>query len=114
MRSVPGLSTNSSYFVDIVDNFNIQLHNTPEIPTGINTITFNIGEFGQGTQSLRSSERKNIVTNIIVTNSGKGYKNKKRVVVSSGINTATDVINIANHGYSEGETIQYTSWFITC
>ena len=110
MRSVPGLSTNSSYYVNVVDNFNIQLHNTPaDSQAGINTITFNIGEYGQGTQSLRSSERKNIVTNVIVTNSGKGYKNKKRVVVATGINTATDVISITKHGYSEGEVIQYAA-----
>ena len=110
MKAVPGLSTNSSYFVDIVDNFTIKLHNNAEdSQAGINTIFFQVGQFGQGTQSLRSAERKNIVTNVVVTNHGKGYKNKKRDIVSSGINTATNRFNITNHGYESGETIQYTA-----
>ena len=31
--------------------------------------------------TLRSAERKNVVTSIIVTDPGKGYKNKKRLIL---------------------------------
>lgn len=110
MRAIPGLSTNSSYYVNIIDNFTIQLHNSAEdSQAGINTIFFQDYQFGQGTQSLKSAERKNIVTNIIVTDSGEGYKNKKRKVVTTGISTATNRFDIVHHGYETGEIIQYTS-----
>ena len=51
LRSVGGLSTNSSYYVNSLDNFNITLHNKPEdANSGINTVTFQ-NTFGQGTQN---------------------------------------------------------------
>ena len=107
MRSIGGLSTDTTYFANIIDNFRISLHNNEkDSQLGINTITFN-NTFGQGTQSLHSAETKKIVSNIIVTDSGEGYKNKKRLVV--GVVTATDSFKIGNHGFETGEIIQYTS-----
>ena len=40
--------------------------------------------------------------------SGSNYENKERTCNSIGINTALDTINIQNHGYQTGETIQYS------
>ena len=109
LQSVGGLSTNSSYYVNVIDNFNITLHNKPEdANAGINTVTFQ-NTFGQGTQSLRSSERKNIVSSIVVTDPGEGYKNKKRTIPSDGIISALNQIRITNHGYETGEIVQYTA-----
>ena len=53
--------------------------------------------------------KKRIVSNIIVDNSGSGYENKKRTIISAtGINTALNQININDHGYKSGEIIQYS------
>ena len=109
LRAVGGMSTNSSYFVNIVDNFNLTLHTKLEDATaGINTVDFQF-TYGQGTQSLRSSDRKNIVSSIVVTDPGEGYKNKKRLIPSAGIVTALNQVKITNHGYETGEIVQYTA-----
>ncbi len=108
MKGVSGLSTNSSYFVDIVDNFTITLHNnTTDSRAGINPVT--LGQFGLGIQSIKSAEKKNVVGSIIVTNPGSGFKNKERKIVSTGISTATNSFQIKNHGYKTKEIIRYTS-----
>ena len=109
LRGVGGLSTNSSYYVNNIDNFNITLHNKPEdANSGINTVTFQ-NTFGQGTQALRSAERKNVVTSVIVTDPGEGYKNKERLIPSAGIVTALNQVKITNHGYETGEVVKYTA-----
>lgn len=109
LQSVGGLSTDSSYYVNVLDNFNVTLHNKPEdANSGINTVTFQ-NTFGQGTQALRSAERKNVVTSVIVTDPGEGYKNKERLIPSAGIVTALNQVKITNHGYETGEVVKYTS-----
>jgi len=109
LSAVGGLSTDSSYFVNIIDNFTISLHNSVvDANAGIDTVDFQ-NTFGQGTQSLRSSERKDVVTSIIVTDSGEGYKNKERLIPSAGIVTALNQVKITNHGYETGEIINYTA-----
>jgi len=108
LKGISGLSTNSSYFVNVVDNFTITLHNNPtDSQSGINTVT--LGQYGLGIQSIKTAERKNIVSSIVVTNPGSGYKNKKRKIVSTGISTATNSFEIKNHGYKTGEIIRYTA-----
>ena len=42
-----------------------------------------VTNYGSGTQLITATTRKRIVTNVVVTNPGQGYKNKKRV--SGGI-----------------------------
>ena len=108
LESVGGMNTDSSYFVNIIDNFTIELHNNAvDSAAGINTVDFN-DKFGVGTQTIKSAERKNVVTSIIVTDPGEGYKNKKREIPVSGISTALDSVSIVNHGYETGETILYS------
>tara|TARA_B100000902_G_scaffold313586_1_gene304082 strand:+ start:5427 stop:17480 length:12054 start_codon:yes stop_codon:yes gene_type:complete len=106
-NTILGLSTNSVYYANVVDAYTVKLHNTlSESKSGINTVT--ILSKGKDTQSLETLERKRLVTDVIVTNSGFGYKNKKRTIPSSGINTSTDNFIIPNHGYMEGDIIRYT------
>ena len=108
LQAVGGMNTDSSYFVNVIDNFTIQLHNSAtDSAAGINTVDFD-NTFGVGTQTLRSAVRKNIVTSVVVTDPGEGYKNKKREIPVSGIVTALDQININSHGYESNEIIQYT------
>jgi len=104
---VTGLSTNNFYYVGLVDNYTIKLYTNPdESNVGINTV--DLISWGSGVQNIRSSSRKRIVSNVIVTDPGEGYKNNKREVVTSGVSTSLNNITIKNHGYSTGEVIQYS------
>ena len=107
LTGVGGLTTGAQYHVSVVDGFNIQLHKTfDDSNLGINTIS--LTSFGSGVQEIRSTIKKSIVSNIIVTNPGSLYKNNRRKVISSGINTSIDTINIVGHQYLSGDQIMYT------
>ena len=106
LTGVGGLSTDATYYVQKVDNYNIKLHDTLSDATlGIGTI--NITSYGSGVQKIRSFSRKRIVSNIIVSNSGSGYQNKQRSIVE--VKTSNNRIYIKNHGYLSGEIVQYSA-----
>ena len=106
-RVVTGLNTSSTYYVRIIDGKRIALHSTfSDSQSGINTIS--ITATGIGDQSFKAVKQKQVVSSIVVSNAGSGYKNKERTIVSSGINTSTDVITIKKHGYKTNEIIRYT------
>jgi len=108
LRAISGLSTNSSYYVNVVDNFNITLHkNETDSKAGINTVEFDA--YGYGIQSIKTAVRKSTVGSIVITDPGSGYKNKERKIISSGISTAKDCFEIKEHGYKTGEVIRYTA-----
>ena len=68
------------YYPEIINTKAIYLYkNLSDYSAGINTVDFQF-TYGQGTQSLRSSDRENIVSSIVVTDPGEGYKNKKRLI----------------------------------
>jgi len=106
--SVGGLTTNAQYFVSVQSATTIRLHNTFEdVSAGINTV--NLTGYGVGTHLLKSVQKKKRIGSITIENSGQNYQNKKTTTTSSGINTASDSINIKNHGYNTGEIISYTT-----
>ena len=110
LTAVGGLSTDSPYYVRIVDNFRVRLHNNfDDAVVGVNTIA--LTTFGSDTQFIRSAELKRIVSSIVVKNPGKGYQNKKRTIrsESTGISTAKDSFIIENHGYLDKEIIKYSA-----
>ena len=45
---------------------------------------------------------------IVVIDGGKGYTNKKLIVTSSGISTNYNWIQFENHGFNDGEKIEYS------
>jgi hypothetical protein len=106
--NVGGLSTGTVYYVNPITDLSIQLHvRESDATAGINTVS--LTSLGKGIQSFRSVSRKNIVSSIVVTNPGTGYKNRKRTIpATTGINTSLNQINITAHGYSEKEIVQYT------
>ena len=106
LKVVGGISTNSQYYVNVVDPSTISLHaNQEDAVSGINTIQ--LTSFGSGLQAIKSAQTRNIVSSIIVTNSGSGYSNKKRQISVTGVSTALNRINILNHGFSNKEIVQY-------
>ena len=107
-RGVGGLSTDSSYYVSVQSPTELTLHNTlNDAVSGINTISFT--SYGIGNHSLRSFNKKSVLGSVNIENSGSGYENKRRTVLSnvSGINTSTNQINIQNHDFKNKEIVKY-------
>ena len=100
------LGDGSIYFVGLSSNTAITLHSHfDDAIAGINTV--DLSDKGSGTQKFESVQKKNVVDKIFITNPGTGYENKKRSVIVTGINTATNSINIEDHGYENGEILTY-------
>jgi hypothetical protein len=107
-RGVGGLSTNSDYYASIITPYSIKLHKTSsDAISGINTIF--LTSYGTGNHYFESYNKKSVISSINVTNSGQGYENKLRTTTSVGINTFIDVITLKDHGYNNGEIINYTT-----
>ena len=107
-NGISGLTTNSSYFVSIQDAYTVKLHNSfSDAVVGINTIL--LTSYGTGNQSFKSKNKKNKIGSITIESSGINYQNKLTTCNLSGINTASNIINITNHGYQSGEIITYNS-----
>jgi len=106
--AVGGLTTNAQYFVSVQSATTIKLHNTLEgVTAGINTV--NLTGYGVGTHLLKSVQKKKKIGSITIENSGYNYQTKKTTTTPVKINTASDSINIENHGYNTGEIISYTT-----
>jgi hypothetical protein len=109
-RGVGGLSTDSSYFVFVQSPTAVKLHNTlGDAISGINTV--NLTSHGIGDHEFRSFNKKSILGSVNIENSGSGYQNKKKTVLSSvtGINTSINQINISNHEFESGEIVKYST-----
>ncbi len=104
--AIAGLSTGAPYFCSINDSTTVTLHsNYQDAIAGTNAI--DLTGYGVGIQEIKCANKKRVVSSISIGSSGSGYTNRLTSVTSSGINTATNIINIPNHGYSTGELIRY-------
>tara|TARA_B100001109_G_scaffold254874_1_gene255811 strand:- start:12835 stop:25032 length:12198 start_codon:yes stop_codon:yes gene_type:complete len=107
--AVGGLSTDSIYYAHTVGVSTIKLYTnqTEAIKAGVNTVS--LTSFGEGVHQFQTFEKKRIISSISVVNSGSGYENKKRVIVSdAGISSSLNQIYIQDHGYKSGEILQYS------
>ena len=107
--AVGGLSTDAVYYANVVGVSTIKLYtnSTEAIKAGINTIS--LTSFGEGVHQFQTFEKKRIISSISVVNSGSGYENKKRVIVSeAGISSSLNQIYIEDHGYKSGEILNYS------
>jgi hypothetical protein len=103
---IGGLQNNSSYFVSVLDDFRIKLHkNLNDSLLQINPI--DLSSYGVGTHKFVCNKRKKKLNSIVVTNPGSGYKNKKILVPSSGINTYSDTIVFDGHPFVNKDIIYY-------
>ena len=104
--AVVGLSTGSSYYIDVQDATRIKLHNNyNDAVIGINTVLFT--GYGIGRHTIVSETKKSVVASVNVIHTGSGYENKKTSVI--GLSTAINEITVTNHGYNSGERISYTT-----
>ena len=103
---IAGLNTDQRYYAFVVTDSAITLHlNLNDAYAGINTV--NLTGYGNGIQYFTCVEKKNIVSQIIVTDPGTGYENKERTLSSIGIQTSLNRVNIINHGYETQEIVRY-------
>ena len=104
---VAGLGTNQTYFAKVIDGTRIKLFSSfDEANSGINTVS--LTSVGNGLQTFSTVERKKVVSSIVISNPGAGYKNQERTIVVAGINTSLNKFTIKDHGYNTDEIIRYT------
>jgi len=100
------LINNTIYYVSRVGPSSIALSNNST--DAINqTNLIDLREVGSGIQRFDSVSLKKRIGEIIVTNSGSGYANKKRLIASSGIITSTNTLFYKNHNYNDGDLVLY-------
>ena len=107
-EAVAGLSTDALYYVQTVDASTIKLYPTEGTAVAGSASTVALTGFGVGVHRIEGFNKKKVVSNIGIDDSGSGYQNKERSISYSGINTASNEININDHGYLTGEIINYT------
>jgi hypothetical protein len=105
---VSGLTTSRTYYVSVVDEYNVKLHNSiNDSIIGINTI--NLIDYGVGNQYFVAKNKKKIIGSISVLDSGSGYKNRRIQIDSSKINVFSDSIEAQDHRYNNGDILVYTN-----
>jgi hypothetical protein len=96
------------YYAKIFNDTTIQIHPSfADFNAGINTIGItSIGNRGIHKFKTRKTNR---LKEILVVNGGSGYSNRKLRVKSSGISTSNYTISFPNHGFSNGEVVDYAN-----
>lgn len=104
--AIGGLVNNAKYYTRIINDHTITLHKTiNDSLVGINTV--NLSSYGVGYHKFKPTNKKKKISSIVVTNPGHGYKSKKILVPSSGINTSNNTINVYENPYNDGDSIYY-------
>lgn len=102
------LINGAKYFVNVISSNSIKLSNTKTgALTNTNIIDFN--SIGNGIHRFQSVENRNVLSSVVVENSGSGYRNAPRITTSAGINTYTSSINYPSHGFKDGEKVVYST-----
>ena len=103
---VVGLATNQVYFAKVIDGTRIKLFSSfDDADVGINTVS--LTDVGNGQQTFSTVEKKRVVSSVIISDNGSGYKNQEKTIAVSGISTSLNKFEILNHGYDTGEIIRY-------
>jgi hypothetical protein len=104
--NIGGLSTDAKYYVNVIDDHTITLHNNfKDAENGINAI--NLTSYGVGNHKIQSTERKQKINSIKIIDSGSGYRNSKIVVNSSGISTSNRTLKAKNLQFNDKEIVEY-------
>lgn len=101
------LKNGAIYYAKVINDKTIEIYNTfLDYSSGINTVGFTtIGN--SGVQKFKT-EIKNTLTGIKIINGGNGYSNRKLRVKQSGISTSNFTINYNDHGFSDGDIVNYS------
>ena len=105
---VSSLVNNSSYFVNVINNNTVQLYpSLNESISGINTVGFGTTSLA-GIHQFSTLPNQTSITGIEVGDGGK-FTNRKLIVKPSGISTAYNTVNFVNHGFEDGEIVEYST-----
>ena len=100
------LPTNSVYYVGVTNNKTIKLYNNlSDQQSNTNVVGIYTGSIGTHKFSTLSSSKQ--VSYIKVIDEGEGYTNRKLIVKPTGISTTQNTVNFKNHGFNDGEIIEY-------
>ncbi|MBV22783.1 MAG: hypothetical protein CMA53_01610 [Euryarchaeota archaeon] len=101
------LINQSTYYTKFINSTAIELYESiSDLNAGIGTITFN-GNNAGGDQIFKVGLR-NTLLDVKVIDGGSGYTNRKLIVKPTGISTSNDTINFVNHGFKDGDLIEYS------
>ena len=102
------LSNGAPYNVRVVNSKTITLYkNYSDAMSGINTIGISTATTASGIHKFRTNS-KNVLKSIKVIESGSDYQYRKLNVNPSGISTTFDSINFTNHGFNNGDIVEYS------
>ena len=105
---IGGLVVGASYYVSVKDGYKVSLHTAlNDAAVGINSV--DLTSYGVGTQVFSPITKKKKIGYINVVDSGTGYRTRKIVTTSSGINTASSTVEVFNHGFESGELVTYNT-----
>ena len=102
------LVPDSIYYPYVENSKTITLHKTAKDALtggGINKINFN-GNNVSGNHAFKVGLRKTLI-DVKVIEEGDGYTNRNLKVNPTGISTQNDSVNFVNHGFQDGEVIEY-------
>jgi hypothetical protein len=115
-NGIPGLVDGAHYNVGIIDDFTIKLF-TNEKDAVDKTNEIDIVGISSGFHYFSTLKNKNTITEIYVKDPGSGYSNRTIKVPSAlsadnttvGINTFDSYFLAPNHGFSNGDLVQYST-----
>ena len=103
------LINGSVYYPKIVNTKSIKLYNTIfDLNAGINTVGFTTINTG-GIHKFRHYDPTKVLSQIRVVDGGSGYSNRVLRVNSSGISTQNYTVSFKNHGFKDGDVVEYSS-----
>lgn len=102
------LENGSVYYPKVLNTRSIRLYfSQSDLNSGINTIGFTQENTG-GIHKFREYDEIKVLSKLNVLDEGSGYTNRSLYVKSSGISTISNMINYVNHGFNDGEIINYS------
>jgi len=102
------LVNGATYYPQVINTRAIHLYETEEdYLAGINTVGFTTINTG-GTHRFRLFDAKDVISEIRVIDPGSGYENRRLRVKTSGISTEYNKIVFNNHGFKDGDLVNYS------
>ena len=102
------LVNNASYYVKVDNNTTIQLYPTSLDYTNATNLVGLSTLYTAGIHKFKTTNKRKTISEVVVLDGGSGYTNRKLIVKPAGISTTKNTINFKNHGFNDGDIIDYT------
>jgi len=102
------LVNNASYYIKVDNNTTVQLYPSyTDYSIGTNLVGFTTF-YASGMHKFKTTNKRKTISEIVVLDGGSGYTNRKLIVKPAGISTVKNTVNFINHGFNDGDIINYT------